>query len=54
MNRMYVPAAILPSVAIVDIYPIMSASIYVLYLKNSIISPAATEFLRHIKMMGSK
>lgn len=53
MNRMFVPAAIQSSVAVVDIHPIMPLSIYVLYLKNSIMSPAAKDFLRYIKTLGA-
>jgi hypothetical protein len=46
---MYVPAALFSDVAVVDIHPFLSSSIYVLYLKNNIISPAEKTFLRYIK-----
>jgi DNA-binding transcriptional LysR family regulator len=54
MNRMYVPAVLLSDVAIVDIRPFLSSSIYVLYLKNNTISPAEKDFLRYIKALESE
>ena len=49
MNRMFVPAAFRSSVAIVDIYPIVPMSVYVLHLSKTRMLPAERDFLRYIK-----
>jgi DNA-binding transcriptional LysR family regulator len=54
MNRMFVPATLLSDVAIVDIHPFLSSSIYIIYLKNNAMSPAEKEFLRYIKASEGK
>jgi DNA-binding transcriptional LysR family regulator len=54
MNRMYIPIPLLSEVAIVDIRPFLSSSVYVLYLKNIIMSPAEKDFLRYIKSVGEQ
>ncbi|MGM9608089.1 MAG: LysR family transcriptional regulator [Oscillospiraceae bacterium] len=51
MNRMFVPAAFCPDVAIVDIYPIVPLSVYVLHMSKTRMFPAERDFLRYIKSL---
>jgi len=48
MNRMFVPAAILSRVAIVDISPKVSISVYMMYPDNTKLTAAEADFIKFI------
>ncbi|MGN1003438.1 MAG: LysR family transcriptional regulator [Oscillospiraceae bacterium] len=54
MNRMFVPTGFRSDVDIVDIYPIVPLSVYVLHLSKSRMFPAERDFLRYIKAQAEK
>lgn len=54
MNRMHTPTIANYRVAVVDINPFVPISIYALHMKDSKMSTAAADFLRHIKALGSQ